>query len=166
MTRKERYRQQLNELEGRRGRLLRSGRYMEAQNLHADIQKIERMIREADEYEKSLKPKPVKEVLSQQQIDEMGLIPLMIEAHLVADFLVEIADMLVDICDKHNIGGVVLPQGFQELIRNAEKFASSLTSISPELSDLVVNNETFNASLHKKYLKYIEQRLKPKRKTK
>ncbi len=163
MTRKQRYKEQLNELEGRRGRLLRSGKYMEAQKLHNEIQMVERMIQEADEYEESLKPKPVKEVLSQQQIDELGLIPLMIEAHLVADFLVEISDMLVDICNKHNLGGVVLPPGFRELIRQAEKFSSSLTSINPQLCDLVVNNETFNASLHKKYLKYIEQRLKPRK---
>lgn len=47
-----------------------------------------------------------------------------------------------------------------ELLKNSEKFAGAMAKMNPELCNLVVNNETFNASLHKKYLKYIEQRLK------
>lgn len=48
----------------------------------------------------------------------------------------------------------------QDIIKKTEKFAPFLAEVSPELCKLITNNETFNNSLHKKYLKYIEQRLK------
>lgn len=90
----------------------------------------------------------------------MGIIPLIIECHLAADFLTEVSYMVVDICKKHGLSDISLMPDLKEIIKKTDKFASFLTGVSPELTDLLVRNETFNASLHKKYVKYIEQRLK------
>lgn len=84
----------------------------------------------------------------------------MIECHLVADFLSEVSYMVVDICKEHGLYDVSFMPELKEILKRTDKFASFLTTLSPGLSDLLVRNETFNASLHKKYLKYIEQRLK------
>lgn len=99
-------------------------------------------------------------VLAKQELHEMGIIPLMIECHLAADFLTGVAYSVVDICKKHGFSDVVLMPDLQDIIKKTEKFASFLTKVSPELCKLITNNETLNNSIHKKYLKYIEQRLK------
>ena len=90
----------------------------------------------------------------------MGIIPLMIECHLSADFLTGVAYSVVDICKKHGFSDVVLMPDLQDIIKKTEKFASFLAEVSPELCELITNNETLNNAIHKKYLKYIEQRLK------
>lgn len=160
MTRKERYSAQLSKLEEKRGKLLRSGRFAEAAALTADIKEIESLIKQADAYEEATRSRPITELLSREEIQKMGLIPLMIECHLVADFLTETAYMIVDTLHEHGFDDVTFMPEITELIKRSEKFAGGMAKISPELCDLVVNNETFNASLHKKYLKYIGQRLK------
>ena len=159
MTRLERYREQLVKLEEKRSRLLRSGRFLEANDLNGAIREVELLIRQAEEYEEASKPKPLKETVTREQLNLMGIIPLMIECHLVADFLTEVAYMVVDTCKKHGFSDVVLMPDLREIIKKTDKFASFLTGVSPELSDLLLRNETFNASLHRKYVKYIGQRL-------
>lgn len=161
MTRKERYAEQLAKLEEKKWKLLKDGRYLEANSLSGDIKEIEELIKMADEYEESLKPKPLKELVSREQLNQMGIIPLMIECHLVADFLTEVSYMVVDTIKEYGFSEVSLVPELKEIINKTDKFASFLTGVSPELCNLLVRNETFNASLHKKYLKYIEQRLKP-----
>lgn len=128
--------------------------------LNEDIKEVERAIKEAEEYEESCKPKPIRELLTKEEIEEMGIIPLMIECHLAADFLTEVAYMVVDTCKEHGLENISFIPDLRDLIKKSDMFASFLTKVSPELCDLLVRNETFNASLHKKYLKYIEQRLK------
>ncbi len=160
MTRLERYRDRLSQLEERRSELLRAGKYCESSALHEDIKEVERLIKEVEEYEESLKPRPIRELVSEQQFQEMGIIPLMIECHLVADFLVEVAYMVVDRCKAYGFVDVSLMPDLMDIIKRLEKFASFVTTLSPELCNLIVRNETLNASLHKKYLKYIAQRLK------
>lgn len=79
MTRLERYREQLAKLEAKRNMLMRSGRYVDSVRLNQDIIEIEKCIREAEEYEESCRSKPLKEILSEEELHEMGIIPLMIE---------------------------------------------------------------------------------------
>lgn len=158
MTRLERFRERLAKLEEKRCGLLRSGRYTEAVCLTEDIKKVEEMIREAEDYEEATKPKPAKELLNEEEISR--IVPLMIECHLVADFLTETAYMIVDQLKEFGISGVRFMPELTELLEKSEKFAGAMAKMNTELCDLIVNNETFNASLHKKYLKYIGQRLK------
>ena len=99
-------------------------------------------------------------VLTKQELHEMGIIPLMIECHLAADFLTGLSYMIVDICKEHGFTDVRLMPEIRELLEKCEKFASALAEMSPELKDLIVNNETLNDALHKKCLGYIKQRLK------
>lgn len=160
MTRYERYREQLAKLEEKRSSLMRSGRFVDSFALNEDIKEVERAIAQAEEYERLKSPQPIKEVLSEEELHEMGIIPLIIECHLVADFLTEVSYMVVDICKNHGLSDISLMPDLKEIIKKTDKFASFLTGVSPELSDLLVRNETFNTSLHKKYVKYIEQRLK------
>ena len=160
MTRLERYREQLAKLEAKRNMLMRTGRYVNSVRLNQDIIEIEKCIREAEEYEESCRPKPLKEILSEEELHEMGIIPLMIECHLAADFLTGIAYEIVDICKKHGLSDITFMPDLKDLIEKSEMFASFLTKISPELRSLVVNNETLNNALHKKCINYIGQRLK------
>lgn len=160
MTRLERYRDQLAKLEAKRNMLMRTGRYFDSVRLNQDIIEIEKCIRKAEEYEESCRPKPLKEILSEEELHEMGIIPLMIECHLAADFLTGIAYEIVDVCKKHGLTDVSFMPELKDLIKKSDIFASFLTKISPELRNLLLRNETLNASLHKKYIRYIEQRLK------
>ena len=139
---------------------MRTGRYFDSVRLNQDIIEIEKCIRKAEEYEESCRPKPLKEILSEEELHEMGIIPLMIECHLAADFLTGIAYEIVDVCKKHGLTDVSFMPELKDLIKKSDIFASFLTKISPELRNLLLRNETLNASLHKKYIRYIEQRLK------
>lgn len=160
MTKLERYKEKLAQLEAKRNNMMRNGKFAQSIELNANIEEVRKLIKEAEDYEESLKPRPICEICSRKEIEEMGIIPLMVECHLVADFLVEAAWRVRERCEEYGLHDVRWTDDLNEIIKKTEKFASFLTQISPELCDLVVNNETFNASLHKKYLKYIEQRLK------
>ncbi len=155
----ESYKWQLHKLEERRGRLLRAMRLGEANALHKEIQDIEKLIKSTEELEK---PKQIWDVLSNEEINEMGIIPLMIECHLITDFLEEIAYMIVDICKAHGLTRIRFVDNLDELIKKADIFACLLLKRCPDQKDMLLRNDTFNASLHKKYLKYMEQRAKQK----
>lgn len=71
MKKIERYRQKLAELESRRNRLMRQGKYMQMQKLDVDIQSIRKMVDEAEKYE----ARPIRELLSMDEIHESGIIP-------------------------------------------------------------------------------------------
>lgn len=159
MTRLERYREKLRQLEEKRNELMRSGQYIKSMVLNEDIKEVERAIKEAEEYEERSKPKPIKEMVSKHELDEMGIIPLMIICHLAADFLTQEAYEVVDRCKAYGFDDVVFSPDLRDLLKASEKFAGFLTKVSPELRDLLLRNETFNSSLHKRYVKYIEQRM-------
>ncbi len=131
MTRLERYREQLAKLEKKRSTHLRSGRFIEANNLINDLREVEMFIKQAEEYEKTTKPKSLKDIVTKKQLNEMGIIPLMIECHLSADFLTEVAYVVVDICKEHGFSDVVLRPDLNDIIKKTEKFASFLTGVSP-----------------------------------
>lgn len=158
MTRYERYKEQLSSLEAKRSKLLRNGNYVKANELHLDIQDIQSKIKEAEEYEM----KPIRELMPKNVIDEMGIIPLMIECHLIADMLTEVSYMIVDICKDYGLQDISFSKEISEILKKSNTFASFLTKINPELCNMLVRNETLNASLHKKYQRYIDQRLKYK----
>lgn len=160
MTRLERYKDKLNSLYAQRSKLLRSGRFADSLALNNDIMEVEYLIKKAEDYEEQCDPKPLKDLVSKEELDKMGIIPLMIEAHLAADFLTEVAYMVVEICNANGFRDVSLMPDLKELIKKSELFASFLTKVSPELCDLLVRNETLNEALHKKYKSYINQRLK------
>ena len=162
-TRLQRYEEQLKELESRRALLFRSGDYIRSINLQKDIDKIKAMIEEIRPY---YEPKPLSEVVSKKELDEMGIIPLMIECHLIADFLTEVSYMVVDICKAHGWEKLSFTEDLNVVLKNANKFASFLTGVSPELCELLTRNETFNKSLHKKFLSHIDTRLKQFKKEK
>ena len=69
--------------------------------------------------------------MTKKQLNEMGIIPLMIECHLSADFLTEVAYVVVDICKEHGFSDVVLRPDLNDIIKKTEKFASFLTGVSP-----------------------------------
>lgn len=88
MTRYDRYKEKLLKLEEKSSLFLRSGRYVQAQELHRDIEKIKNLIEEAHAYEESRNPRPLYELTSKEELGQMGIIPLMIECHLITDMLV------------------------------------------------------------------------------
>ena len=156
MKRLDRYKAQLDELRRHRGDMLRTGNLVKAMNLGKEIQEVERLIAEAEEYE----PKPISESLTREEVDEMGIIPRMIECHLILDLLVDAAYDIKDRCEAKGLTGVKFVPELDEILQKAECFASFLTKVSPELCDMLVRNDTLNASQHKKFQNYIAQRLK------
>lgn len=163
MTRLERYREKLARLEEKRGLLMRSGRYLESNALNADIKDVERAIREAEEYEERCRPRSLKDTVSKEELDEMGIIPLMIVCHLASDFLTGVCYDIVDRCKAHGFTDVRLMPELKEVLSVNNRFASALTEMGPSLSEIITGNETLNEAILKKYITYIEQRLTPKK---
>ena len=164
MTRLERYREKLARLEEKRGLLMRSGRYLESNALNADIKDVERAIREAEEYEERCRPRSLKDTVSKEELDEMGIIPLMIVCHLASDFLTGVCYDIVDRCKAHGFTDVRLMPELKEVLSVNNRFASALTEMGPSLSEIITGNETLNEAILKKYITYIEQRLTPPQK--
>lgn len=160
MTYRERYKKQLDKLERQRRDFLQRGQYIQASKLSADIKHIEELIAEADAYEESTRPRSLSETMTREEIDQTGVIPLLIECHLIADFLTEVVYMITDNLKSIGITNVEFMPILNNLLKDSEKFAGDLAKISPDLCELITNNETFNASLHKKFTKYISQRIK------
>lgn len=163
MTRLERYREKLARLEEKRALLMRSGRYLESNALNDDIKDVERAIREAEEYEERCKPRSLKDTVSKEELDEMGIIPLMIVCHLASDFLTGVCYDIVDRCKAHGFTDVRLMPELKEVLRVNNRFASALTEMGPSLSKIITGNETLNEAILKKYITYIEQRLTQKK---
>lgn len=163
MTRLEIYKERLDKLYVKKDQLNKAGKYIQANNLHKDILEIEKLIKEAEEYEEACKPRPVVDMVSQEELNQMGIIPLMIECHLIADMLTEVSYMIADKFKEYGFQEIEFMPELQDIIKKSDKFASFLTDMSEELKGLLVRNETLNASLHKKYTNYIEQRLKHKK---
>lgn len=159
MTRLERFRQQLAGLEEKRRTLMRQGAYLQSMRLSDDIAEVRKLIEEAEVYEESCKGKPITELVTREELQRMNIVPMMIEAHLVADMLVEVCYNVIDTCRDHGLTDVNFVPQLKEIIDKANTFASFLTRLSPELCDLLTRNETLNASLHKKIIGYINQRL-------
>ncbi len=169
MTRLERYRSQLAELEMKRNNLARSGNLVKATAMTQDIQKVEALIRQAEEYEEAMKPKPLGDVITKEELDKTGIILLIIECHLISDMLVEVAYMIVDRCKEVGIAEVSFMDDLKNAIKANRKFAEFLTEVKSEdtvLSDLLTDNGTLNQALHKKYVSYIAQRTVVKSKKK
>lgn len=160
MTRLERYRDKLRRLEEKRNEMMRTGRYLQSNALNEDIKEVEQAIREAEEYEERCKMKPIRDMVGTETLHKMGIIPLMIECHLIADTLAAVAYMVVDACKEYGFSDVSLAPDLRELLDASNKFAGFLAKLSPELCDLLVRDETLVSAVHKKYVSYINQRLK------
>lgn len=160
MTKLERYKEQLRRLEEKRGRLLRSGNLVKAASLHIEIENVQKLIKQVEDYEEWCKPKPVRDLFSDEELQEMNIIPLMIECHLIADLLTAITYEIVDKLRNHGFESVYFSKDLEDVIKKSEFFAGFLTSLTPELRDLLLQNDTLNEALHKKIVNYMNQRLK------
>lgn len=162
------YRKKLEELEARRSRLMRSGKIMQSFALNEEIKNVEKMIKQAEAYEEATKSRPIAEIITKDELDQTGIIPLMIECHLISDMLVEVAYMIVDRLKEIGIEGVSFMEDLNNAIKANEKFATFLTQLkhdeNNELYNLLTRNETLNRAIHKKYVSYMDQRLTKKEK--
>lgn len=165
MTRIERYRQKIRELEATRSRLMRQGKYVQMHRLDEDIKEVKCLVEEAERYE----AKPIKELLTEDQIHEAGIIPMIMECHLAADYLTDCAYNLSDSIKELGFNPVSLIPEMKEIIEKSNAFASILCKKNQTLSDMLTENDTLLAALHKKTQSYIMQRSvvkKPKHKKK
>ncbi len=164
------YRKKLEELEERRSRLMRSGKIMQSFALNEEIKNVEKMIRQAEAYEEATKSRPIIETISKEELDKTGIIPLMIECHLISDMLVEVAYMVKDRLKELGYEKISFMDDLTTAIKANEKFATFLTQLkhdeNDKLSNLLTRNDTLNQALHKKYVSYMDQRLTDKKKKK
>lgn len=54
--------------------------------------------------------------------------------------------MIIDICKEHGFCNLRFMPELEEIIKKSNIFASFLTKVNPELENLLLRNETFNAS--------------------
>lgn len=162
MTRLQRYEEKLAMLQRKERELYRTGNYVKSFALRKEIEEARALVEECRKY---YEPRPMSEIITPQELKEMNIVPMMIECHLIADFLTEVCYMVVDTCKKHGYDNVSFVPELKEIIKRTDKFASFLNGMTPDLQNLLLRNETFNASLHKKFLSHIEQRLKHFNKT-
>ena len=160
MTRLERYRQQLSELEARRNQFMRQGKYMQMHKLEDELNEVRKHIAEAENYE----AKPIKELVSMDEIHESGLIPALMECHLAADYLNSCSCEVKDIIKKMGFRAVSIIPDINEIISRTNAFASVLCEKNEVLRDMLLDNDTLINALHKKTLSYIAQRTRPKKK--
>lgn len=157
MTKIERYEEQVKELEARRSQLLRNNQFIKSMQLNEKIKEIKSMI---DELKEATTPRPLSETVTKEELKEMNIIPLMLTCHLAADFLTQVCYEIIDICEAHGLSNVNFVPELKEILKKTDSFASFLIRMSPDIQNLLLRNETFNAALLKRYLNYIETRMK------
>lgn len=162
MTRLERYKQRLANLEYRRNQSMRQGKYMQMQSLNNEIENVRKLIADAEEYS----ARPMKELFTREQIHESGMIPMLMECYLASDFLNDCVFELKQILKKLGVHAVTIVPEIEEIIKKSESFASSLCAINKEFSDFMTDNDTLIEALHKKTLSYIKQRMTPAKRAK
>lgn len=164
MTRLERYKRDVAELERRYSRLLGAGKITQALQLSHEISEIKTIIAEAEECEQfneeAEKPKAITEIVSRQRLRESGLVTMLIECHLAADYLTDCAYNVKDTMDGMGLITTTIIPEIEEITKLSESVASAICKISDKLSDLMTDNDTLIVALHKKTLSYINQRLK------
>lgn len=160
-TKLSRYKDRLVKLEERRNILMRAGKYIQSMELNRDIEDVRKLIAAEEDY---LKPKPLKELVSKEQADEVTNI--IIECHLAADYLTAMAYEIKDWFDKNGlIPHSVIPE-LNQIVKLSESFAGSVCKVNPNLRDMMINNDTLIEALHKKCQTYIKRNLNPKKKAK
>ena len=75
MTRLERYKEKLKEFEHKRNNFMRQGRYDLMRRLDNDIADLRKEIANAEQYE----AKPIKQLLSSEEIEKHNLIPMLFQ---------------------------------------------------------------------------------------
>lgn len=155
MTRLERYKEKLNEFEHKRNNFMRQGRYDLMRRLDNDIADLRKEIEEAERYE----AKPIKQLLSSEEIEKHNLIPMLIEAHLAADFLTDCCYNIKDTLSKMGYNATTIVPELMEIKKRADSFACKLIGKNDKLNDLLALDDTLIAALHKKIFSYMKQRM-------
>lgn len=156
MTRLERYKQKLEEIKAKRNRLLRSYNLVKASALNAEIEEIEKLIGEAEQYE----AKPIRELLTREQIQESGFVAALIECHIAADFLAYCTYNVEDILKRFGMHAVTMLPDLKEIRKRCDDFAARMYGMNEDLDNLITDDETLMEAMHKKACSYITQRLK------
>lgn len=149
------FRRQVAELERRHALLLKQGRIVQALALRRDIDNVQKMI---DAEEEARKPKPIQDLIPKDKLAESGLVELMIECHLIADFLNAVVYEIIDKVDEFGYSVHNVAPELREIADKTQKFASYMCTKDENLSDMMTDNETLINALHKKTLSYIQQR--------
>lgn len=135
--------------------MLRKGRYVDVQLLDSEIEEVKALIQEAKDYQ----AKPVLELLSREEIQESGLVALMIESHLAADFLADCCFRIEQIFKERGLTAISIVPDIKDLLKRSNIFASILCLKNEDLSSLLIDNEGLIDKLHCDTLAYIKKRL-------
>lgn len=155
MTRRQRFEQKLADLEKIRLKLRQQGRFLEVQEYDKKIADMERNIEICKDYE----AKAVREILSDKEIEESCLVPLLLEAHLMSDVLAEVCYNIVDIFKKRGLTALTLVPEIQEILKRSSIFASILCTKNEQLNSLLIDNEKLLHDVHLICQRYIKERM-------
>lgn len=160
-TKLKKYKDRLEKLEQRRNSLMRAGKYIQSMQLNDDIEDVRKLIEAEEEY---YKPKPLKELVTKEQKDEVT--DIIIECHLAADYLTAMAYELKDWFDKAGLIPYSVVPELDEIVKLSEKFAGSICKVNPNLERMMINNDTLITALRKKTQTYIKRNLNKNEKDK
>ena len=155
MTRIERYESQLDELRRRRGLLLQHGQLVKAMRLGEELKAIESMI---DDMKEQTRPRPLAEIMTPQQLDQSGIVELITEAHIAADYMADVYYRLMDTCNDFRVAMDSVTEPLKQAIALNNEFVSDLMGKNAWLESVLLGNEILLAALHKKVASFISQR--------
>lgn len=158
MTRKDRIAARIEESQRDEVRAMRRGDILGASKCRKRTEELRIKLALAEEYE----AKPVREFLSREEANRLGIPALVLECHLAADFLTDCASRLKESVDKAGLVPVNLIPEIADIRRRSERFASMICAYNEDLMSLMVDNEELIAKLHADTLAYLSKKSRPK----
>lgn len=155
MKRIDRMKEKLAALEAKRSECLRQGKYAQMYAIDKDISEIKADIEVARDFEL----KPIRELMSDKEIIEAGLIKKAVKLHIAADYVAEVAYEMYDVFkDMGLVLHTVVPE-FKTLAKQAQRMSDKLIDKAPALTELLTENGTLLMSIDKKVDSFINQRM-------
>lgn len=152
MTDPKYYESRIATLEARRSAYMRSGKLTEIPAIDAQIASMRERI-------EALKPKPVTEMFSHEEITKSGLNLLVLEAYLGADFLADISGHIKKAVKRLGCNAASFIPELTDLITRINNFCDSVYGLNEDLTTIMEDDGTLIEALHKKTLKHIQQRI-------
>lgn len=156
MKRIDQLRKKLADLEAKRNQFMREGKYGQMVAMDKTIKEARLQVEVAEEFEL----KPIRELMSSEDIIEAKLIHKATKLHIAADYVAEVSYELYDaFAELGYVLHTIIPE-FEDLAKQAQKLAGLLIQKAPALTALLVDNDTLLKSIDMKVQSFIDQRIK------
>lgn len=160
MTKKERYEEQLKQLQSKQKSLLIKREYIKAFSLNEKIEGVKRKIAECDAWEVGR----LCDMLSRAEIEELELYRKIIKISLAADFLNDCSIDYAETLKRAGLNDVTLSKMVQPIREQAQKLANLPAQKEyGELLDFMIEDDTLINGMHILTDRYFNENLNIKR---